>query len=104
MARMTSSVLLAAISRCARIRRVSTLSEWRRSGLLAAGVLGLHGVGFSALVALVVPHGYRLGSSGVFVLSIGITVYTLGLRRAFDAGHIAAIDSTGRLMSEEQRR
>jgi high-affinity nickel-transport protein len=40
----------------------------------------------------------------VFVLSIGLTAYTLGLRHAFDAHHIAAIDnSTRKLMSEEQR-
>jgi nickel/cobalt transporter (NiCoT) family protein len=51
-----------------------------------------------------VPHGYRRGSSGVFVLSIGLTAYTLGLRHAFDADHIAATDnSTCKLMSEEQR-
>lgn len=29
-------------------------------------MLGLHGVGFSALLALVVPHGYRLGFKTVF--------------------------------------
>ena len=63
MARMTCSVLLAAISRYAGIRRVLTPAEWRRAGLLAAVVLGLHGVGFFALVALVVPHGYRSGST-----------------------------------------
>jgi high-affinity nickel-transport protein len=50
-----------------------------------------------------VPHGYRRGSIGVFVLSIGLTAYTLGLRHAFDADHIAIDYSTCRLMSEEQR-
>jgi high-affinity nickel-transport protein len=53
---------------------------------------------------LVVPHGYRLGASGVFGLGVGITAYTLGLRHAFDVDHIAAIDNTTRkLMSEGQR-
>ena len=38
------------------------------------------------------------------VLSIGLTAYTLGLRHAFDADHIAAIDNSRcKLMSEEQR-
>jgi high-affinity nickel-transport protein len=81
-----------------------TPQEWRRAGLLAAAVIGLHVVGFFILLALVVPHDYRLGSSGAFGLGIGITAYTLGLRHAFDADHIGAIDNTTRkLMSEGQR-
>jgi high-affinity nickel-transport protein len=40
----------------------------------------------------------------VFGVGLGITAYTLGLRHAFDADHIAAIDSTTRkLMAEGQR-
>jgi high-affinity nickel-transport protein len=40
----------------------------------------------------------------VFGLGIGITAYTLGLRHAFDADHIGAIDNTTRkLMAEGQR-
>ena len=50
------------------------------------------------------PHDYSLGASGVFGLGVGITAYTLGLRHAFDADHIGAIDNTTRkLMSEGQR-
>jgi nickel/cobalt transporter (NiCoT) family protein len=81
-----------------------TPAEWRRAALLAAAVVGLHVVGFFVLLVLVVPHGYRLGTSGVFGLGIGITAYTLGLRHAFDADHISAIDNTTRkLMGEGQR-
>jgi high-affinity nickel-transport protein len=82
-----------------------TPQEWRRAGLLAGAVIGLHVVGFFILMALVVPHDYRLGAGGgVFGLGIGITAYTLGLRHAFDADHIGAIDNTTRkLMSEGQR-
>ena len=51
-----------------------------------------------------VPHHYRLGAGGVFGLGVGVTAYTLGVRHAFDADHIAAIDNTTRkLMSEGQR-
>ena len=40
----------------------------------------------------------------MFGVGIGITAYTLGMRHAFDADHIAAIDNTTRkLMSEGQR-
>src|SRR4051794_25896947 len=91
-------------SRWTRIKAALTPQEWRRAGLLAAAVIGLHVVGFFILLALVVPHDYRLGSSGAFGLGIGITAYTLGLRHAFDADHIGAIDNTTRkLMSEGQR-
>jgi high-affinity nickel permease len=37
-------------------------------------------------------------------IGIGVTAYTLGLRHAFDADHISAIDNTTRkLMSEGKR-
>jgi high-affinity nickel-transport protein len=67
-------------------------------------VAGLHVVGFVILIALVVPHGYSLGKGGVFGLGIGVTAYMLGLRHAFDADHIGAIDNTTRkLMNDGQR-
>jgi nickel/cobalt transporter (NiCoT) family protein len=79
------------------IRRALTPAEWRKAGGMAAVVLGLHVVGFGTLLLFVVPHG-ALG------LGVGITAYTLGLRHAFDADHIAAIDNTTRkLMGEGQR-
>ncbi len=87
-----------------RLRAALTPAEWRRAGALASAVVGLHLVGFSILLALVVPHGFDLGAHGVFGIGIGITAYTLGLRHAFDADHIAAIDNTTRkLMSDGQR-
>jgi len=65
---------------------------------------GLHVFGFVALLALVVPSHYHLGASGTFTVGIGITAYTLGMRHAFDADHISAIDNTTRkLMSEGKR-
>jgi len=96
--------LAAAPTRWTRIKTALTPQEWRRAGALAAVVIGLHAVGFFILLALVVPHHYSLGTSGVFGLGIGITAYTLGLRHAFDADHIGAIDNTTRkLMNEGQR-
>jgi high-affinity nickel-transport protein len=97
-------VTAAISSRLALIRAALTPAEWRRVGLLAAAVLALHAIGFFILLALVVPRGYSLGAGGVFGLGVGITAYTLGLRHAFDADHIGAIDNTTRkLMSEGQR-
>src|SRR3954464_8416077 len=98
------STVVAGPSRWTRMKAALTPQEWRRAGLLAAAVIGLHVVGFFILLALVVPHDYRLGSSGAFGLGIGITAYTLGLRHAFDADHIGAIDNTTRkLMTDGQR-
>lgn len=57
----------------------------------------LHLVGFGVLLGLVVPHGYRLGGDHpVFSVGVGLLAYTLGLRHAFDADHIAAVDNTTR--------
>ena len=71
---------------------------------MAAVVLGLHLTGFTLLIAVVAPHRYHLGVSGTFTIGIGLTAYVLGLRHAFDADHISAIDNTTRkLMGEGQR-
>ncbi len=96
--------LLIGASRWQRIKGALTAAEWRRAGLLTAVIVGLHAVGFFILIALVIPNGYSLGKSGAFGLGIGITAYTLGIRHAFDADHIGAIDNTTRkLMNEGQR-
>jgi high-affinity nickel-transport protein len=80
-----------------------TRREWTGVAGMAAVVIGLHVVGWFTLLALVVPQHYSLGTQ-VFGVGIGVTAYTLGLRHAFDADHIAAIDNTTRkLMSDGQR-
>ena len=66
-------------------------------------VLFLHVVGWGLLLGFVAPHGYRVGGE-LLGVGLGITAYTLGMRHAFDADHIAAIDNTTRkLMSEGQK-
>ncbi len=91
-------------SRWSRIRSALTPAEWRRAAGMAAVVLGLHALGFFLLFALVAPNHYSLGAGGAFGIGVGVTAYTLGLRHAFDADHIGAIDNTTRkLMSEGQR-
>lgn len=88
----------------ARARRALTRAEWRRAVGLAAVVLGLHLAGFGMLFALVAPADLSLGNGAVFGVGLGFTAYTLGLRHAFDADHIGAIDSTTRkLMADGQR-
>ncbi|HZD66820.1 MAG TPA: HoxN/HupN/NixA family nickel/cobalt transporter, partial [Acidimicrobiales bacterium] len=66
-------------------------------------ILLLHVVGFG-LLAYAIPHHYQLGQGRLFGLGTGVLAYTLGVRHAFDADHIAAIDNTTRkLMAEDQR-
>jgi high-affinity nickel-transport protein len=66
-------------------------------------ILLLHVVGWGVLIGFVAPRGYTVG--GQFVgAGLGITAYTLGMRHAFDADHIAAIDNTTRkLMGKGER-
>ncbi len=45
---------------------------------------------------MVAPSHYRIDSTQVFGVGLGLTAYTLGMRHAFDADHIAAIDNTTR--------
>ena len=57
----------------------------------------LHVVGFGVLFGLVVPQHYKLGGDHpIFNVGVGVLAYTFGLRHAFDADHIAAVDNTTR--------
>jgi high-affinity nickel-transport protein len=78
--------------------------QWRTALGMAAVILGLHVVGFVLLFVLVAPSGYSLGASGAFTVGVGFTAYTLGMRHAFDADHIAAIDNTTRKLMNEGKR
>jgi high-affinity nickel-transport protein len=72
-------------------------------GAMGAVVLALHLLGWVTLVAVVVPAHYALGGQ-VFGIGLGITAYSLGMRHAFDADHIAAIDNTTRKLMADGRR
>jgi high-affinity nickel-transport protein len=66
-------------------------------------IVALHLVGWITLVFVVDPARLSLGGKA-FGIGVGLTAYTLGMRHAFDADHIAAIDNTTRkLMSDGQR-
>ncbi|MFJ4961739.1 HoxN/HupN/NixA family nickel/cobalt transporter [Streptomyces sp. NPDC088729] len=80
-----------------------TRAEWRRVAGMAAFIAALHVVGWFTLVAIVAPAHYSLGEK-TFGIGIGVTAYTLGMRHAFDADHIAAIDNTTRKLMHEGRR
>jgi high-affinity nickel-transport protein len=91
-------------SRLERIKSSMSPSEWRRAGGMAIVIAGLHIVGFGLLLLVVAPQHFKLGAAGTFAIGTGITAYTLGMRHAFDADHIAAIDNTTRKMMSEGKR
>jgi high-affinity nickel-transport protein len=69
---------------------------------MAGFIVFLHVVGWGIVVAVASRH-YSLGGTA-FGMGTGLTAYTLGMRHAFDADHIAAIDNTTRkLMTSGQR-
>ncbi len=66
-------------------------------------VLFLHLLGWGLLLGVVAPHDYEVGGK-VLGVGLGLTAYTLGMRHAFDADHIAAIDNTTRKLMAEGKR
>jgi nickel/cobalt transporter (NiCoT) family protein len=66
-------------------------------------IVALHLIGWITLVVFVAPGHFSVGDKALGI-GVGLTAYTLGLRHAFDADHIAAIDNTTRkLMADGQR-
>lgn len=68
-----------------------------------AVIAGLHIVGWGTLLILVVPQHFE-SEAKTFGVGIGVTAYVLGLRHAFDADHISAIDNTTRKLMQDGRR
>ena len=71
---------------------------------MASSILLLHIVGWGVLVGIVAPQHYQVSSTQVLGIGLGLTAYTLGMRHAFDADHIAAIDNTTRKLMAEGKR
>ncbi len=77
-------------------RRAVTPTELRSILGMAGFIALLHVAGWGVLAGLVASAQLPGVSSGVLGLGLGLTAYTLGMRHAFDADHIAAIDNTTR--------
>ena len=90
-------------SRLARLRNGLTRKEWLRVGGMAVAIIGLNVIGWGMLAAAS-GHHYHVSKTGLFGFGTGVLAYTLGMRHAFDADHIAAIDNTTRKLVNEGKR
>ena len=78
-----------------RMTSMSSVS-WRLSGLFGSVAL-LHVIGWGMMLLLVAPR-YPV------MLGLGGLAYAFGLRHAFDADHISAIDNTTRKLLQEGKK
>jgi high-affinity nickel-transport protein len=81
-----------------------TSAESGRIAGMAGFIALLHIVGWGLLLFVIVPEHPRLGDGRIFGIGIGLTAYFLGMRHAFDADHLAAIDNTTRKLMADGRR
>ena len=89
--------------RLARLRSGLTPNEWLRVGGMTLVVVALNVIGWGLLSAAS-SHHYHVSKTGLFGFGTGVLAYTLGMRHAFDADHIAAIDNTTRKLVNDGKR
>nr|WP_222618347.1 HoxN/HupN/NixA family nickel/cobalt transporter [Nakamurella sp. PAMC28650] len=78
-------------------------AEWRSSAVIMVVILAMNAVAWVVLLGVVAPQHLKLGEQ-VFGVGLGVTAFTLGMRHAFDADHIAAIDNTTRKLLADGKR
>ena len=92
--------------RLGQLRRSLSPHDWTSLAGLTGFIVLIHVVGFGILFGLAAPAHYSLGGDHpTFTIGVGVLAYTFGLRHAFDADHIAAVDNTTRkLLSDNAER
>jgi len=75
-----------------------TAADWRRLVGFGAVVVLLHVLGIGLLALAIVRYHAAVG------IGVGVTAYLFGLRHAFDADHISAIDNTTRKLIGDGKR
>ena len=76
---------------------------WKRIAGALAVVALLTAVAFGLLFVVVIPGRHEVNGQ-IFGIGLAITAYLLGVRHAFDADHIAAIDNTTRKFVADGKR
>jgi nickel/cobalt transporter (NiCoT) family protein len=106
MAQMVVDSEASAGSSLTRFRRSLTPGDRRSLWSMGAFIVVLHVVGIGVLCGVVAPRHFQLGGDHpVFTVGVGVLAYTFGLRHAFDADHIAAVDNTTRkLLADDTGR
>src|ERR1700743_720858 len=100
---MAADTLSRQSSSRSRLREALTPDEVLPLASIFGIIIARHVIGWGTLLLVVEPAHLSIGDKA-FGIGIGLTAYTLGLRHAFDADHIAAIDNTTRkLMNDGQR-
>ena len=85
------------------LRQRLSVDEWRRMTAMFGFILFLHVAG-ALLMWKATSGNYELSDGSLFGWGTAALAYILGMRHAFDADHISAIDNTTRkLMSEGKR-
>ncbi|OYV64766.1 MAG: nickel transporter, partial [Actinobacteria bacterium 21-64-8] len=86
-----------------RIRASFSPSEWRRLYGMFSFIGFLHVLGWAIILFASTRH-FHVGGGKMLGVGTGVLAYTLGMRHAFDADHIAAIDNTTRKFMSEGKR
>ena len=90
------------MSRSTKIRQSLSPQEWTKVAGMVLTIIVLNVAGWSMLAAA--SGHFRVSKYEVFGFGTGILAYTLGMRHAFDADHIAAIDNTTRKLIQDGER
>jgi high-affinity nickel-transport protein len=98
-----ATVTVSSLTRRSRLRAAFTPSEWRRLYGMFGFIVLLHVAGWTILI-IAASHHYGAGKGQLLGVGTGVLAYTLGMRHAFDADHIAAIDNTTRKFMSEGKR
>ena len=84
--------------RLAMLRDSLDRGDWMRLGGFGGAVFFINALGWGLLVAAVITTHSAIG------LGVGVTAWMFGLRHAFDADHISAIDNTTRKLMADGRK
>ena len=79
-----------------RWKQTLTRAEWLRLSAFGGAVAFLHALGWGLFL--------YYSPANPALAGLGALAYTFGLRHAFDADHIAAIDNTTRKLLQEKQR
>jgi nickel/cobalt transporter (NiCoT) family protein len=85
------------------LRAALSPQEWARIGGMSLVILVMNLLGWGIFALAIMPHHFRYRGLGIGA-GVALTAWTLGMRHAFDADHISAIDNvTRKLMAAGKR-